>query len=144
MALQTAISEDVEFRKGLPRNYLDHLGTVASDTESSQREKIIEHVKKLVNKLTDHLPVDSCADQFGKKFINDALPPIIKKSEDLCNIFYGLSNETLKNYFICAFDLSSGELSCVPSSFPKRLKKKLRTEWDTNLQVKLIRAYTCR
>ncbi|KAL0273243.1 UNVERIFIED_CONTAM: hypothetical protein PYX00_005964 [Menopon gallinae] len=95
VALQTAISEDVQYRKGLPKNYLDHLGMVASDTKTKQRRQIISHIKKLVNKLTDHLPIDSCADQFGKKFIHDALPPIIGKGEDLFISFFFLliSNE---------------------------------------------------
>ena len=76
-ALQVAIEEDVEFRKGLPRNYLNYMGIVHSDAISQERTTFIEKLKNLTGKLFSYAPVDAAVDQMGKKFMHDAMPPIL-------------------------------------------------------------------
>ncbi|CAG9770864.1 unnamed protein product [Ceutorhynchus assimilis] len=80
-ALKKAASENVEFRKGLPLNYLKHLGVVNKDQQSKNRKLIINKIKSLTSSLVDYLDVDSAADNLGRKFMYDAMPPLFSKEE---------------------------------------------------------------
>lgn len=80
VALERAIEEDVEFRKGLPIDFLDHLGLVHSDSNSEARQKILRKFDVLMEKLMEYCPVDAAADQLGREFMHAALPPSLSKS----------------------------------------------------------------
>eukprot|EP00088_Acartia_fossae_P053775 TRINITY_DN6138_c0_g1_i1.p1 TRINITY_DN6138_c0_g1~~TRINITY_DN6138_c0_g1_i1.p1 ORF type:complete len:508 (+),score=61.53 TRINITY_DN6138_c0_g1_i1:35-1558(+) len=82
-ALEVAAQEDVEFREGLPRNYLNIAGAVHSESTSSERTSFKNKIKKLMGKLFDYAPVDAAVDQMGKKLMYDALPPAPEVSEKL-------------------------------------------------------------
>ncbi|XP_043188225.1 ribosomal oxygenase 1-like isoform X1 [Amphibalanus amphitrite] len=81
VALQTAISEDVEFRRGLPVGFLGHAGIVNDESSSTQRKELLDTARRLVTRLADFLPVDAAVDQMGKQFMRDALPPCLSKDE---------------------------------------------------------------
>ena len=44
--------------------------------ESSERKAFLRKVEQLMMKLLSHAPVDGAADQLGKRFIHDTLPPV--------------------------------------------------------------------
>jgi len=76
-AVQVAVEENIEFRKGLPHGYLNFMGVARNGESSTQRTDFIEKVKSLMAKLSDHAPIDAAVDQMGKQFIHDALPPVL-------------------------------------------------------------------
>merc|ERR1712115_98651 len=76
-ALAVASQEDIEFRRGLPRDFLLNTGVVNEGKETSARKKFVEKVKVLMTKLLDHAPVDEACDQLGKKLMHDVLPPAL-------------------------------------------------------------------
>eukprot|EP00096_Caligus_rogercresseyi_P013490 TRINITY_DN6129_c0_g1_i1.p1 TRINITY_DN6129_c0_g1~~TRINITY_DN6129_c0_g1_i1.p1 ORF type:complete len:440 (+),score=129.22 TRINITY_DN6129_c0_g1_i1:221-1540(+) len=82
-ALETAIEQDADFRKGLPRDYFDYAGAVHSDKESPERRGFMSTIKKLINKLYDHAPVDDGVDKMAKEFLHSSLPPLLSSNEAL-------------------------------------------------------------
>lgn len=87
-AIEIAMQEDVEFRKGLPINYLLNNG-VAFDSEkiSEDRKKFFDKTARLMKKLIDYVPIDAAVDQMGKQYIHDSLPPYINESERSRSIY---------------------------------------------------------
>lgn len=81
-ALEIASMEDIEYRKGLPINYLLNNG-VAFDNEkiTEDRKKFFDKTARLIKKLIDYVPIDAAVDQMGKQFIHDSLPPCLNESE---------------------------------------------------------------
>jgi len=75
--LAAAAEEDVEFRKGLPIGYLNHLGIGNQDRESDQRMSFLKTVSKLFDKLKETALVDASVDQMAKDFLHDSLPPYV-------------------------------------------------------------------
>ncbi|KAK2706655.1 hypothetical protein QYM36_014639 [Artemia franciscana] len=92
-ALKIATSENPEFRRGLPLDYLSYMGLVHSDNNDIQkmdlRKLFREKARFLMDFLADMLPLDSAADQMGKKLIHDALPPILSHDERVRTIYNG-------------------------------------------------------
>jgi len=80
-ALAAASQEDIQFRQGLPRDFLQHTGVVNEDKSSSSRKLFMEKVKQLMTKLIDHAPIDAACDQLGKKLMGNVLPPALELSE---------------------------------------------------------------
>ncbi|XP_068088266.1 ribosomal oxygenase 1 isoform X2 [Hyperolius riggenbachi] len=80
-ALQIAAEEDVEFRRGLPIDYLDYMGVQNTDSEDPRRNTFVEKVHSLMKKLTEHAPVDAAVDQKAKLFLHDCLPPVLTTEE---------------------------------------------------------------
>ncbi|KRT78949.1 hypothetical protein AMK59_6874, partial [Oryctes borbonicus] len=81
IALKNASENDVDFRKGLPLNYLKHVGVVNSAKNTSERKEIFSKVKELMHKMVDYALVDAAADQLGRKFMYEALPPHLSSAE---------------------------------------------------------------
>jgi lysine-specific demethylase/histidyl-hydroxylase NO66 len=79
------MEENIEFRRGLPQDYLNFMGVAHSDESSPQRTEFIEKIKFLMTKLFDHAPIDAAVDQMGKQFIHDALPPMLTAGEQSCS-----------------------------------------------------------
>jgi lysine-specific demethylase/histidyl-hydroxylase NO66 len=75
VALESAMEEDVEFRRGLPKDYLQHLGVAHSELNSNQRAVFLDKLRVLTDKLFRYAPVDAAADQMGKELLHSALPP---------------------------------------------------------------------
>ncbi|XP_054828196.1 ribosomal oxygenase 1 [Eublepharis macularius] len=88
-ALQMAIEEDVEFRQGLPIDYLEYTGVLNSDVIDPRRTAFIKKVHALIAKLINYAPVDAAVDQKAKDFFHDCLPPVLTESEKACSV-YGL------------------------------------------------------
>lgn len=80
-AIKKASENDIGFRKGLPLNYLSHVGMIHSNKKSPERTEILNNVKELMHKLVDYASVDIAADQMGRKFMYEALPPNLSVSE---------------------------------------------------------------
>lgn len=85
-ALQIAIEEDVDFRKGLPRDYLNVMGIANSDVDSPQRKSFLRKIQQLMTKLISYAPVDAACDQMAKQFIHDSLPPVLSEAEKACSV----------------------------------------------------------
>lgn len=86
-AIEIAQQEDIEFRKGLPINYLLHNG-VAFDKEevTDDRKKFIDKTAKLIKKLINYIPIDAAVDQMAKQYLHDSMPPCLNESEKLRSI----------------------------------------------------------
>ncbi|AWP20276.1 putative bifunctional lysine-specific demethylase and histidyl-hydroxylase NO66 [Scophthalmus maximus] len=76
-ALEVAMEEDVEFRQGLPLDYLTYMGVQNSDNDDSRRTKFFSRIESLLKKLKDYAPVDAAVDQKARDFLHDCLPPVL-------------------------------------------------------------------
>jgi len=85
-ALDTAMEEDVEFRKALPRNYMNYMGVAFSESENSDRPKFMHTLEQLMNKLVSHAPVDGACDQMAKTYLAQSLPPVLTEEEKRCSL----------------------------------------------------------
>ncbi|XP_059841599.1 ribosomal oxygenase 1 [Hypanus sabinus] len=87
-ALDLAIEDDVEFREGLPLDYLDYMGVQNSEREDDpRREAFNNKIYSLMRKLLKYVPIDAAVDQKAKDFIHDCLPPILTKEELACTVY---------------------------------------------------------
>ena len=75
--LAAAAEEDVEFRRGLPIGYLNHLGISHQDRVSEQRAAFLKTVSELFDKMKATALVDASVDQMAKCFLHDSLPPYV-------------------------------------------------------------------
>ncbi|XP_022073138.2 ribosomal oxygenase 1 isoform X2 [Acanthochromis polyacanthus] len=80
-ALEIAMEEDVEFRRGLPLDYLTYMGVQNSDKEDPRRERFFSQIASLMKKLTNYAPVDAAVDQKARDFLHDCLPPVLSPDE---------------------------------------------------------------
>ncbi|XP_025103445.1 ribosomal oxygenase 1-like [Pomacea canaliculata] len=85
-AVQLAIEENVEFRRGLPRDYNRYMGIAHSEKDSADRKQFIKTVEELVKSIVKHLPVDAACDQLSKASLISALPPAISEQEKACSV----------------------------------------------------------
>ncbi|XP_036406303.1 ribosomal oxygenase 1 [Megalops cyprinoides] len=81
VALETAMEEDVEFRRGLPLDYLTYMGVQNSDKEDPRRSQFTAQALGLMKRLADFAPVDAAVDQKAKDFLHDCLPPVLTPEE---------------------------------------------------------------
>nr|XP_046229287.1 ribosomal oxygenase 1 [Scatophagus argus] len=80
-ALEIAMEEDVEFRHGLPLDYLTFMGVQNSDKDDPRRTKFFSQIDSLMKKLTNYAPVDAAVDQKARDFLHDCLPPMLTPEE---------------------------------------------------------------
>ncbi|XP_073348934.1 ribosomal oxygenase 1 [Pagrus major] len=80
-ALEIAMEEDVEFRQGLPLDYLTYMGVQNSDKDDPRRTKFFSRIESLMKKLTNYAPVDAAVDQKSRGFLHDCLPPLLSPEE---------------------------------------------------------------
>ncbi|KAL7639740.1 UNVERIFIED_CONTAM: hypothetical protein RMT77_009150 [Armadillidium vulgare] len=89
-ALENATEKHVEFRRGLPIDYLCNSGIAFADQKTEAKRWIKEKVVELVNKMMeDDAPLDAAIDQMAKGSVYDALPPYLTESEKQRTIFEG-------------------------------------------------------
>ncbi|XP_077178827.1 ribosomal oxygenase 1 [Paroedura picta] len=88
-ALQMAMEEDVEYRQGLPRDYLEYTGVLNSDVIDPRRTAFMRKIHTLIAKLMSYAPVDAAVDQKAKDFFHDCLPPVLTETEKALSV-YGL------------------------------------------------------
>ncbi|XP_047128040.1 ribosomal oxygenase 2 isoform X1 [Hydra vulgaris] len=100
-AIESALENDVSFRRGLPINYLSYLGTaknfskyfdedgkeskLSSNENNEKVKKFKDSVKKHLSKLIDHIDVNTAADMMSYDFMASRLPPFghVVKEEQL-------------------------------------------------------------
>ncbi|TNN44569.1 Bifunctional lysine-specific demethylase and histidyl-hydroxylase NO66 [Liparis tanakae] len=80
-ALEIAMEEDVEFRQGLPLDYLTYMGVQNSDKDDPRRTKFFSRIEFLMKKLATYSPVDAAVDQKARSFLHDCLPPKLTPEE---------------------------------------------------------------
>ncbi|CAH1174149.1 unnamed protein product [Phaedon cochleariae] len=80
-ALKTAATNNIDFRKGLPLNYLKHLGCVNKNKKTKERKAMEKNMEKLVKDLVNYMDIDLAADKLGRKFMYDSMPPVLSKQE---------------------------------------------------------------
>ena len=80
-AISSAMQDDIDFRKGLPIDYLSCMGTTNTNSDSTKRRNFIGRVTDLMSRVVTHASIDSGADLMAKKFIHDSLPPYLTTSE---------------------------------------------------------------
>ncbi|XP_068564304.1 ribosomal oxygenase 1 [Cebidichthys violaceus] len=80
-ALEIAMEEDVEFRQGLPLDYLTYMGVQNSDKDDPRRTKFFSRIEVLMKKLATYSPVDAAVDQKARDFLHDCLPPMLTPEE---------------------------------------------------------------
>uniref|UniRef100_A0A3Q2TDY8 Bifunctional lysine-specific demethylase and histidyl-hydroxylase n=1 Tax=Fundulus heteroclitus TaxID=8078 RepID=A0A3Q2TDY8_FUNHE len=73
--------EDVEFRRGLPLDYLTYMGVQNSDKEDAQRARFLSRIENLMKRLPKYAPVDAAVDQKAREFFHDCLPPVLTPDE---------------------------------------------------------------
>ena len=89
-ALQLAIANEPDLRRSLPRDYLQYMGVAQSrlGTESDPRRKrFLAEQMTMLAKVFNYVPVDFGAEEMAKKFIHDALPPVMGEGGFLGKIF---------------------------------------------------------
>ncbi|CAL9692691.1 unnamed protein product [Knipowitschia caucasica] len=86
-ALEIAMEEDVEYRQGLPLDYLSYMGVQNSDKEDDPRRgKFMSRVEGLMKKLAQYAPVDAAVDLKARSFMHDCLPPVLSPEEVACTV----------------------------------------------------------
>lgn len=127
-ALQIAMEEDIEFREGLPLDYLSYMGLANSDRETPQRAAFIQKTATFLTKMfQNYNPVDSACDQMGKQFIHDSLPPVISDEEKACSVHGHGEHWDAANYCV------KGNTEIDPDTMIKLIRKgclRLITEED--------------
>lgn len=85
VALARAATEDVEFRRGLPRNYL---GIEFEDNDNAKLS-FTSTAQTLMSKLATYLPfcLGDGVDQLGAQLMHDALPPVLTLCMYCCTIY---------------------------------------------------------
>ncbi|XP_050993815.1 ribosomal oxygenase 1 [Labeo rohita] len=86
-SLEIAMEEDVEFRKGLPLDYLQFMGVQNSEKDDPRRSKFIAHVEGLMKNLVSYAPVDAAVDQKARDFLHDCLPPMLSAEEKASSVY---------------------------------------------------------
>ncbi|XP_073529478.1 ribosomal oxygenase 1 [Phyllobates terribilis] len=80
-ALKIAAEDDVQFRQGLPLDYLDYMGVQNAESVDPRRGNFRDKVQLLMKKLAEYAPVDAAVDQKAKAFLHDCLPPVLTPAE---------------------------------------------------------------
>ncbi|XP_026748823.2 bifunctional lysine-specific demethylase and histidyl-hydroxylase NO66 [Galleria mellonella] len=86
-ALQMAINENIELRRGLPFDIYDNFGLVNSDINTPRRKEIEDIIRTLFDKIKKHLPIDEAVDQMNKNYQHDALPPVLTDLEKSVTVY---------------------------------------------------------
>jgi len=87
IALQTAIEEDVEFRRGLPIGCHSHIGISNANKSTPDRKSFIKTVQQLMKKIVSHINVDVAADELVLDQMDEFLPPCLTSDESKCTVF---------------------------------------------------------
>ncbi|CAB1343079.1 unnamed protein product [Coregonus sp. 'balchen'] len=80
-ALEMAMEDDVDFRRGLPVDYLTYMGVQNSDKEDPRRAQFLSKIEGLMKKLSTFAPVDAAVDQKARDYLHDCLPPMLTAEE---------------------------------------------------------------
>lgn len=83
IALKRAAAEDVEFRRGLPLNYLG----LEYHGNNSAKIQFVNTAETLMSRLGHFMSLSLGAgvDQMGAQFMHDALPPVFTPGNNIVN-----------------------------------------------------------
>lgn len=76
----------MEFRRGLPLDYLTYMGVQNSDKDDPRRTKFFSHIEGLMKRLANYAPVDAAVDQKARDFLHDCLPPVLTPEESASSV----------------------------------------------------------
>lgn len=65
----------------MPLNYLRELGAVNQFKRNNARKEMLSKIEVLFDKLKKYMAVDNAADQLGRKFMYDSMPPVLLDNE---------------------------------------------------------------
>ncbi|CAM9245303.1 unnamed protein product [Ectocarpus fasciculatus] len=87
-AVASAVQANQDLRSGLPRDYLEYMGVVHSDEEDKRRDLFKAKMRKKLGLIVEEAIelLDAAADQMGKRYISDRLPPVLEESEELSSV----------------------------------------------------------
>ncbi|CAN0028044.1 unnamed protein product [Ascophyllum nodosum] len=88
-AVASAVRTNKGLRSGLPQDYLDFMGVVHSDeTEDQRRERFKKRVREQLGVVVEEAleMLDAAADQMGKRYISDRLPPVLEEVEEAASV----------------------------------------------------------
>ncbi|KAJ8009306.1 hypothetical protein DPEC_G00087520 [Dallia pectoralis] len=80
-AVAMAMEEDVDFRRGLPLDYLTYMGVQNSEKDDPRRVQFLSRINGLMKKLATFAPVDTAVDQKARELFYDCLPPALTAEE---------------------------------------------------------------
>ena len=82
-ALSAAISNDIEYRRGLPTDYKLYMGMQNSDREDldAERSAFANQLAQLMGRLIDYVDIDKEADKFANQDAHRQLPPRLTGEE---------------------------------------------------------------
>ncbi|GFU07421.1 ribosomal oxygenase 1 [Nephila pilipes] len=104
-ALEQAMQNDVEFRKSLPKDYIDFVGCTYANNKSVERTVFKRKVEALAEKALKYFSVDYAADAHAMDFIHASLPPFFNGKEKACSI-HGRGTRFVNGQVIAAADLT--------------------------------------
>ena len=95
-ALELAMKEDVDFRRGLPVDYKLYMGLQNSDRSDIEEERahFMNTVGSLMSRLIDYCEIDKDVDQFAVQDLHRCLPPKLSKDE-INKTVKGTNNDTV-------------------------------------------------
>jgi len=147
-ALKSAIENDVEFRRGLPLDFMDLLGVQNSNSTNPRRQHLFSKVRGLFSRLAEHADVDGAADQHAKSYMHLSLPPCLTEAQKKCsisNVKVGFNSTGQPHKFIC--DLSEQtkvrllQKNCVRICMEENNDKEDAVTVYHNVQNPLIRIH---
>ena len=79
--LESSTRANVEFRKGLPVNWIQLFGKAIEETDSNRAARVAfsTQFKALMHQLVEDISLDDIADQMGSDFIALRTPPVVRK-----------------------------------------------------------------
>ena len=91
MSFFLAMRTNVKFRRGLPIGYLNNFGLIHSTKKLSMKKRAKFHAdchRLLDELLRESVPIqmDNSVDTLARKFMHDALPPVLTAEEQLTTI----------------------------------------------------------
>lgn len=83
--LEKCIDENIDLRRGVPRDIWYHTGIAHNKRQTPRRTEIIKHISNLLQKISTGNAliesIDKAVDEMGVKFQTEALPPFILPGE---------------------------------------------------------------
>uniref|UniRef100_A0A4W5PPY2 Bifunctional lysine-specific demethylase and histidyl-hydroxylase n=1 Tax=Hucho hucho TaxID=62062 RepID=A0A4W5PPY2_9TELE len=108
-ALEMAMEEDVDFRRGLPVDYLTYMGVQNSDKEDPRRVQFLCRIEELMKKLSTFAPVDAAVDQKAREYLHDCLPPMLTSGTTYLLSYKNVPRNDLDFSLCCCRLCSDGE-----------------------------------
>ena len=81
-AVEDAAAHMPEWRRSLPRDYLEYMGVVHADAADVRRAAFAQRLQAMVQSVVASLPLDAACDQFAcRRLMHDRLPPRMARAD---------------------------------------------------------------